>query len=450
MMNKMTIRGDMLPLIKLGLPLVGSSIAGFLIHMTDTMMLGWYDVTALAAVTLATSAWFVVFMLGAGFGFAVVPLVASAHAAGDETRARRVPRMAFWLSILYFALVMPLFWWSGPLFRMIGQEHIISAEAQLYLRIAAFGTAPALLTMVLRSYLSALHFTGVLLVVTLGGVIVNAALNYTLIFGNLGLPEMGIRGAAIASVIVEGGTMVVLGIYAHAKLPEIHLFQRIWKPDWEAFFQVLRMGFPIGLTSVAEGGLFSASAVMMGWIGEIELAGHGIALQLAALAFMFHVGMSQAATIRAGGAYGRKDELELRRTAWAAITIALSFGVLVIITFLSAPDFLVGLFVDINDPDRDAVIAVGATLLMFATLFQFVDAGQIVAVSLLRGVHDTTVPMWLATISYWIIGLPASYVFAFVIGWGASGLWLGLVVGLAMAALTLMTRFWTKGVKIGA
>ena len=188
---------------------------------------------------------------------------------------------------------------------------------------------------------------------------------------------------------------------------------------------------------------------MMGWIGELELAAHGIALQLAALAFMFHVGMSQASTIRAGGDYGRKDQAGLRRTAWASVIVGLSFGVIVVSTFLSFPETLVGLFVDPSEPQRVALISIAAKLLIFAALFQFVDAGQIIALSLLRGVQDTAVPMWLATISYWLIGLPAGYVLAFVLGLNEVGLWLGLCIGLGMAALTLMWRFWARSVRIG-
>ena len=444
-----TLRQDILPLIRLGMPLVGSSIAAFAIHMTDTIMLGWYDVTALAAVTLGSSWWFILYIFGAGFGFAVMPLVAAAAAEGDDTRARRVTRMAFWLSLAFAAVVLPLLWWSGAIFLWMGQHEIIALEAQKYLRIAGFGIAPGLLVVVLRSYLSAQHMTAILLWVTLGGVVFNAGVNYILIFGNFGAPELGIRGAAMASVLIQTITLLVLAVYSNLKLPEIKLFQRIWKPDGEALLQIFRMGVPIGLTSLAESGLFSASAVMMGWIGELELAAHGIALQLAALAFMFHVGMSQASTIRAGGDYGRKDQAGLRRTAWASVIVGLSFGVIVVSTFLSFPETLVGLFVDPSEPQRVALISIAAKLLIFAALFQFVDAGQIIALSLLRGVQDTAVPMWLATISYWLIGLPAGYVLAFVLGLNEVGLWLGLCIGLGMAALTLMWRFWARSVRIG-
>lgn len=443
-------KSDILPLVRLGLPLVGTAVAGFLVTMTDTLMLGWYNVTALAASTLAGSLWFILFILGAGFGFAVMPVVASAVAAGDETRARRVTRMALWLSAGFFLLVFPLLWFSRPVLDHIGQQPAVAQGVEAYLRIAGFGMLPALIVAVLRSYLSAQHLTGVLLWVTLGSVVLNAAMNWLLIFGNWGFPELGIRGAAIASVGVHVMSVVTLGFYAHWRSPEVRLYQRLWKPDTEALATVFRLGLPIGLTAVAEVGLFSVSATMMGWIGEIELAAHGVALQLAALTFMVHVGLSQAATIRAGGAYGRKDEEGLRRTATAAIFCSLSFAVLVVAIFVTMPVTLVSVFVDPAEPRAAEVIAIGVTLVMMAALFQLVDATQVVAVALLRGVQDTTVPMWLATFSYWVVALPAGYWLAFHANWGVIGVWSGLVIGLSVAALTLMARFWGRSVKIGA
>lgn len=449
-MVRLSYRDDIAPLLTLGLPLVGSAVASFLIHMTDTIMLGWYDVSALAASVLANSLWFLIFIMGAGFGFAVMPIVAAASASGDDTRARRTTRMAFWLSLIFFAVSFPLNWWSGAVFGLMGQEPALAEAGQGYLRITAWAMAPALLMAVLRSYLSALKLTTILLVVTLVGVVLNAIINYALIFGNWGFPEMGLTGAALATVIGNLVALLVLAIYAQIKRPDYNLYQRLWKPDWEAFHQVRRIGLPIGLTQLAESALFSASTIMVGWIGEIELAAHGIALQLTALTFMFHVGMSQSATIRAGEAFGRKSEVELRRVGFAAIYVGVAFGVVVISMFLIWPGFFVGLFIDPAEPQRATLLEVGIVLLMLSTLFQFVDSGQIIANALLRGVQDTRIPMWIATFSYWIVGVPAGYVLAFVVGLQEKGIWLGLTVGLATATGLLMWRFWSRSVRISS
>ncbi|MWD28022.1 MATE family efflux transporter [Aquicoccus sp. SCR17] len=439
--SDLTFRGHVARLLALGLPLVGAQVASFAIHVTDTVMLGWYDITALAAATMATSLWFVIFILGSGFAHAVTPMAAAAMEAGDEIRARRVTRMSLWLVLGYAILAVALLWRSEPLLLAMGQTQEVAAEAQRYLRIAGWGLFPAIAGQALRGLLGAMQLTAAQLWITLAALLLNAGINGLLIFGSLGAPELGIAGAAIASVAVQAAQALALAAYIQRRRPDYELFRRLWRPDWPVLREVFRLGLPIGLIALAESAMFSASAVMMGWIGALELAAHGIALQLTALAFMFHVGMSQAATIRAGGQYGRSDLAALARGARAAYAVAFGFGALVTLIYLLAPAPLVALFVDPQDPQRDAVIAAGVRLVMIAGLFQFMDAGQIVAVSLLRGLQDTRIPMWLATLSYWLIGTPLGYLLAFPAGLGAEGLWLGLTAGLGAAALTLGWRF---------
>ncbi len=318
----------------------------------------------------------------------------------------------------------------------------------LYLQIVIWQMVPALLVWTLKAFLAALEHTAIILWATVGTAVLNALVNYLLIFGNWGFPELGITGAAIASLSVNIVTVLLLAAYILWKLPQFELFRNFWRSDSEIMARVFRLGWPIGLTSLAEGGLFSASAVMMGWIGTLELAAHGIAIQLASITFMVHIGFSQAATVRAGRALGRRDEPGLRQGGVTAIAMSAGFAVLTSAVFLAMPDVLVGLFVDPSDPDRATLIRIGAALVIVAALFQLVDGLQVMALGLLRGVQDTTIPMVMATFSYWVIGLPASYVLAFWLGFGAVGLWLGLVIGLAVAAVLLLWRFWGRSVRI--
>lgn len=447
--HAVTLREHFRATLALGLPLVGTNLAGFLVHLTDTVMLGWYDVTALAAATLATTFWFSLFILGAGFANAVMPMVAAADAEDDGVRVRRVTRMGLWLSVFYAALVIPILFWSEAMFLAIGQEPDIAALAQDYLRLAAFGLIPALSVMVFRSFLSALERTGFLLWITLLALVLNALINYALIFGNWGAPELGIRGAAIASILVQAFWLVLIAAYVVRVLPDYELFRRWWRSDGEVMVQVFRLGVPIGLTGVAESGLFSTSTVLMGVLGEVELAAHGIALQVAGLMFMFHLGMSQSATVRAGSAFGRKDEVALRRAGSAAIGASAVFGCLTVLIFLVFPEQISSLFIDPDDPLRGQVLAVSVTLMALAALFQLVDAAQVMAIGLLRGVQDTAVPFYIAAFSYWAIGIPVSYVLGLYSPLGFVGIWLGLVVGLTFAAVLLMVRFWRRAVRIG-
>ncbi|MBU2357601.1 MAG: MATE family efflux transporter [Alphaproteobacteria bacterium] len=429
--------------LTLGVPLMLSNLAQFAIHITDTLMLGWYNVTALAAATLATSLYFVIFIVGAGFAQAVTPVVASAAETGDIKTARRATRMAVWLSILYGALVATPFFVAEPILLAIGQTPAVAAAGADYLWIIVLGIIPALIVMVLKAFLVALELTAMILWSTVVAAILNIALNYVLIFGNFGAPELGIQGAAIASVTMQVATVVVLVIYILRRLPQYQLLRNPFRPDPQVMARVFRLGLPIGVTSLAEGGLFTASAIMMGWIGEIPLAAHGIAIQLASLTFMVHIALSQSATVRAGRAVGRRDAVGLRRGGIAATAMSGCFVAVTIFVFLVFPGPLIGVFIDTTSPVRGEILTLGTQLLALAALFQLVDAAQVMALGLLRGVQDTAVPMVIAAISYWVIAIPASYLLAFTFGYGPQGLWLGLVIGLTFAAAALTLRFWT-------
>lgn len=429
-------------LLRIGLPLIGGHVAQFGIGLTDTVMLGWYSVEALAAVVLGSTFFFVIFILGSGFAIAVMPLVAEADAEGDEQALRRVTRMGLWLSVIFGVVVQPLFMLSGPILLSLQQAPDVAELSQAYLRIAGLGLVPALLVMVLKSYLAALEHTRVVFWVTVAAVPVNGVVNYGLIFGNWGLPEMGVRGAAIASILVQFVSLAGVIVYAIKALPHHDLFARIWRPDWEVFAKVFRLGLPIGLTNLAEVGLFSASSIMMGWLGTVTLAAHGIALQLASLAFMIHLGLSNAATVRAGNAMGRKDADHMARGAWVAILASLLTAFIAVAIFLIFPEQLLGFFIDPEEVQREAIIATGVTLLYVAALFQVMDGAQVMALGLLRGVQDTRGPMVIAAISYWGIGVPSAYVLGFTFDLGGEGIWLGLVCGLTAAGILLMYRFW--------
>ncbi len=431
----------------LGLPLIGGHLAQFAIGLTDTVMLGWYGVEALAAVTLASSYFFVLFLFGAGFGWAVMPMVATAAAEEDETSIRRSTRMGLWLSLLYAALVMPLLWWSYPILIALRQEPQVAETAAQYLRVAGWGLFPALLVMVLKSHLAALERTQIVLWITVVAALVNGVTNYALIFGNWGAPELGVMGAAIASVVTQIVSLVAVVAYAVYVLPQYNLFQRFWRPDWEMFGSVLRLGVPIGLTTLAEVTLFATSAVMMGWLGQVPLAAHGIALNLASATFMVHLGLSNAATIRAGNALGRRDRAHLEKGAIAVTIMSLVMSVLTVILFLTCAEPLISLFMESDDPQRGQILAIGTGLLAMAALFQLVDGAQVIALGLLRGLQDAKVPMVMAGLSYWVVGLPSSYYFGFVRGMDGIGVWMGLVLGLACAAILLMARFWMRSVR---
>ena len=279
------------------------------------------------------------------------------------------------------------------------------------------------------------------MLITCGVAILNVGFNHVLIFGNYGVPELGIQGAAIASLLVNFLMAIITSIYAVSILPQHDLFARFYRPDWGALMKVFKLGAPIGLSILAETGLFSAASVMMGWIGVIALAAHGIALQLASLTFMAHLGLSHAVTIRRGNAAGRKDWSAMVQVTKAGAVISVCWSLLTIILFVGFGAQLISLFLDADEAAREAIIAYGVVLLWIAALFQLVDGGQVLAIGLLRGVQDTAIPMVITVIGYWGVGVPIAYFLGFYTPLAGSGIWLGLVAGLSFAAIGLSERF---------
>ncbi|MBO9431696.1 MATE family efflux transporter [Sulfitobacter sp. R18_1] len=447
MSKTMTNRNHVRAILTLGLPLIGGHLAQMAIGVTDTVMLGWYSVEALAAVVLGSTYFFVLFIFGSGFAMAVMPLVAAYDAEDDEIGLRRATRMGLWLSVGFAMIALPAMIWSPAVLDLLGQGPNLADTAGDYLKVAGWGIVPALLVMVLKSYLAALERTQVVLWITLLAAGVNALANYALIFGNWGAPELGVMGAAVASVTTQCVSLIGVVIYVLIALPQHSLFVRLWRVDGQMLLRVFTLGLPIGLTTLSEVGLFAASSLMMGWLGTIPLAAHGIAIQLASLTFMVHLGLSNVATIRAGNAYGRRDVPHMKRGAVIVTVLSLVFALLTMVGFVGWPEPLISVFMQEDEPARPEILAIGTGLLVMAALFQLVDGAQVVALGLLRGVQDTKVPMVMAAVSYWIVGMPCSYLLGFVLGFGAMGIWAGLVAGLAVAGLLLNARFWDVIVK---
>lgn len=440
-----SFKAELRAVLTLGLPLAGSHLAQFMLAVTDTIMLGWFDVVHLAASVIGAAVFFTMFTFGLGFANAVMPLVATASASGDDTEVRRATRMGLWLSAGFALAVYPLFWFSGTILSALGQPPEVVPLAQDYLRLMGVALLPALIVAVLKNYLAALGRTQVALWLTVMAVFLNIALNWVLIFGQLGLPEMGVRGAAHASIWVQVATALGLAVYCGRAggLRRYTLFQRFWRPDWQAMGQVWRLGWPIGVALVAETALFSAVAILVGRLGTLELAAHGIAVEISAAMFMVHMGLSNAGTVLVGRARGKSDTGMLRANALATIFVSVCFAQATMVVYILFGGELIGLFLSPDEAARDQIIALGAVLMVVAALFQLADGAQVVAMGLLRGVQDTKVPMWIAAFSYWGIGFPAGYLFGLGLNWGAPGVWIGLVLGLGTASLLLMWRFWS-------
>ena len=428
-------------------PLVVAQVAQNALQATDVIMMGWLGPEALASGTLATTFLMPFFLLGVGIVGAVAPLTAQARGARNIRAVRRIVRQGFWAAILMAMLLTPIILQIRPVFAMLGQDPTLTARAEEYIQIAVLMLLPALAVIALRSLLSSFDATRVILVITVGGVIANAIGNYVLMFGPFGLPRLELRGAAIATVCTN---IIMFGLFLayvlrHRRFRRFHILLRFWKPDWLRFREIFRIGTPIGLTVLAEVGLFTAAALLMGRLGTDEVAAHAVALQCASLAFMVPLGLGIAATVRVGVAYGRRDPEGIRLAGWTSFALGTGFMVVSALTFLLFGPAIVSLFLDPDVPENQNALVLAASFLAIAGIFQLVDGAQVVAAHALRGLSDTTVPMVMAIVGYWLVGLPIAYVLGLVVGWRGIGIWIGLACGLAFVAVLLVSRFAMRG-----
>ncbi len=436
-------RGDVLPTLTLGAPIAGAQVAQMAINTTDVLMIGWLGATELAAAVLAFNLFIVIWLFGMGVLQAVIPLAARARGERRARDLRRAVRMGFWFVAFYCVPAWGIMWFTEDLLVALGQEARVSELAGIYARIMMFSMLPSLMTMALRSFITVMERAQIVLWATIVGAVLNALIDYCLIFGNFGFPRLELVGAAIASVATSTLTFVILVGYVlrDRQLRRYAVFGRLWRSDWSKLAEIVRLGWPIAITLLVEVGLFSGTSVLMGWIGTIDLAAHGIATQLGSLTFMVPIGIGQAAMIRIGLAAGRGDRDAVGRAGWTAFGIGLVFMGSCAVAFWLFPQTLVGLFLDFDNPDAAEVLAISVGFVAIAALFQVFDGTQVIGSSLLRGLSDTKVPMVIAVIGYWGIGMGAAYGLGFPLGFGGIGIWWGLAAGLAVVAVVVMWRF---------
>jgi MATE family multidrug resistance protein len=306
-----------------------------------------------------------------------------------------------------------------------------------------WGFVPALWFVVLRNFIASLERPRAGMVVMFLGVGFNALADYGLIFGAFGLPALGLRGAGIATALTNLLLFAsLLGfVLVDRQFRRFHVLGRLWRPDWTRFREIFRIGLPIGVTLVMEVGLFAAAGFLIGLIGKAELAAHQIALQCASVSFMVPLGLAQAATVRVGLAAGGGDAPGIRRAGITALVMGGVFMLAMATVMWTAPEALVGLFVDAGDPANASVLRAAVTFLAVAALFQLFDGGQVIGAGALRGLKDTRWPMIFAGLAYWVVGMSLAVGLGFGIGLGALGIWIGLAVALAVAAALMIGRF---------
>jgi MATE family multidrug resistance protein len=423
-------RTELRATLRLSWPLAAANLLQMLTYAIDVIFIARLGEDQLAASALAIALFGLVLWALSGLTGAVAPVAAAE--LGERAPAlrpvRRTVRMALWLALFSGVAGIGLCLLLGPLMQVTGQEPQIIAMAIEYNSLLVLSLVPMLFCNVLRSFVSTLDRPIFATAITAGGIFVNALANYAFIFGNLGAPELGLQGAAVATIFTTLTTLAayVVAIRVDPKLHRYRVFGRWWSPDWARFMHIVRVGTPIALTITAEAGIFGAAAFLMGNIGASELAAHTVALQIAALAFQVPFGVGQAATIRVGYFYGARDPEGVKRAGWTAIIVGTGFMALTALAMVVIPKPLIAIYVDPWDPKNAVLVGFALQYIVIAAAFQLFDGMQAVAAGALRGLQDTRIPMWIAAFAYWVPGIGTALVLGFYTPLAGIGVWIGL------------------------
>ncbi len=421
-------------MLRLALPVVVVQVGLMFMGVVDTLMVGRVSAEALAAVAMGNLFFYGVSIFGVGALMALDPIVAQAVGAGDEPAIARAVQRGLVLSAGLTVLSSVLLLFAGPALEVLRQPPGVVPIAASYCRIIIPGQLPFFVFVVFRQTLQARHRVAPIVVAIVLANVANVALNWVFIFGGLGIEGRGALGAATATAISRWLMPLLL---LAVSWRDLRAYLRGWHGTLAAgaLRRMLALGAPIGAQMTLEYGVFAAAGVFMGWLGTVEMAGHQVALNLASLAFMVPLGVSAAAAVLVGNAVGRGDMPEARRAALAALVVGVSFMAASAAAMFAGP----GVFARIYTTEV-AVAAVAAALIPIAAVFQVFDGLQVVSIGILRGCADTTAPMVVNVLGFWLLGLPVSWWFGLRLGLGPEGVWWGLTLGLIVVAIILALR----------
>lgn len=419
-------------------PLIVGQLTSFGMNFVDTVMAGRIGTVDLAAIAIGSSIWAAGFLFVLGVLLAVSATVSQLDGAGRGRQAGEFTRQALWLGVGLAVLLYVAVRSAEPLMRLINVAPEVIELSMAYLRAISWG-APALCgLLVLRFFSEGTGYTRPTMYIGLLGLACNVPLNYVLMFGKLGLPAMGAVGAGWATAIVFWVQLFVLAgwIAWRPRYSPYGLFEQFSRPNPREILATLKLGLPIGIMVFLEGGMFVGTALLIGTLGAVPVAAHQVAMNWAGLMFMVPVGLSGAITVRVGNAIGRSDPEGARRAGLVGMLIALTFGLISAAFMLAFPGLIVGFYT--SEPE---VAALAVSLLFFAAFFQVADCLQASAAGALRGLKDTRVPMVYSVIAYWMVGLASGWFLTFRLDWGPTGMWIGIITGLSVAAILLGSRF---------
>lgn len=429
-------RGQFKATLLLAWPIIVAHLGQVMMGVVDTAMVGRVGKDDVAAAGVANSVFILISVFGFGLSSAISPLSSIAKAKGkyDETAGilSGAYRAAILVSILITITILVLTYQ----FQIFKQDVVVEGLAISYLRIVAFSALPMVMFLCVKQFADGLSFTRASMYITLLAIPLNAFVNWLLIYGHWGFPEMGLDGAGFATLSVRIMMLLAMMAFVH-RHPKLKVFIEQKPALVGAYFKkVMKVGLPSGLQYFFEIAAFSGAMIIAGWIGTTEQAAHQIAINTAALTYMAASGIAAAGSIRVGSAYGANDIRLARRTGRSNLFLGAVFMAFcgLLLFFFRSP--IAAMYID-----NETVQKCAESLLVLAALFQLSDGIQAIGLGILRGLTDVRIPTLITLFAYWVIGLPLGYYLGFNRGLGIEGIWIGLLAGLTVSAVLLTWRF---------
>jgi MATE family multidrug resistance protein len=432
-------RRELAAVFRIAAPAAITQLGLMFMGVVDTAMLGRFSTSGMAAGALGHNVSSAFIILAQGLLMALDALVAQAWGAGDRRRVRQELHNGLIVALMLSFVLAAVLWPLRPLFEQLRQQPEVAEQSAHYVRAIIPGIPALLLFVALRRGLQAMGIVRPALLAIVVANLVNAGANYVLIFGHFGAPRLGVLGSGVATAISRWAMLLALIWAARATLKPLRLGRDWHWPGRKAFSLLFRIGVPISVHSGVEFWMITAIALMMGSIGTAELAGHQVALVLAAMTYMISLGISGAAAARVGNAVGAGDEPRARVAATVSLLLAFVVMSVGAFLFIVVPGFLSRLFT--SEPE---VLLIAGSLLPIAALFQVFDGVQVAATGALRGLADTRAPAVIAILCYWLICMPLGWTLAFRLGVTPEGPWWGLSAGLLVSAVLLTQRLVRK------
>ncbi|MEI6950643.1 MATE family efflux transporter [Paraflavisolibacter sp. H34] len=425
--------------LRLALPIIIGELAQISLHIMDTAMVGAISYRHLAACALVMNVMNIPFVFGIGMTISVSQMVSMAHGRRDGQLVSHYFFNGFCICALTALVISAGLLAGKSILSHLGQDPQVVALALPFLELMGLSLIPMLLFMTLKQFADGLQITRMAMYFSLLALPVNVFLNWLLIYGNWGFPRLELRGAGWATLITRSFillllAMTILGSNRFKRYVAVRGKQ--WRLHPKTIRELLGIGIPSSLQIGMEAGAFIVAGILIGTISALEQAAHQIALGCASFTFMVSMGLAQAGSIRVSNAYGSRNWQKITAVGKSTLLVALLYGTVCAAAFALLRHQLPGLF------NKDTgVLQLAGSLLLFAAVFQVSDSTQAIGAGLLRGIKDVRTPTLLIAVAYWVIGLPAGYLLAFIFDMGARGLWLGLILGLTFASLFLIRRF---------